>query len=130
MKIRINNIFKILFVFLCFFIMYKVNASDLDINGTGLDIPFERMTCSELVGPNLVKIIHLFITIVRIVGAIIAIVSGMLTFVPAVASDDADALKKAYKKAIQLFIILVVIGIFPSLVKIIGKIAGLDLSCL
>ena len=23
--------------------MYKVNASDLDINGTGLDIPLERL---------------------------------------------------------------------------------------
>ena len=99
------------------------------VNGT-VDFAYEKMTCAQVLGPNLVKIVKLFITIIRIAGAIIAIISGMLTFVPAVVSDDAGALKKATKKAIIIMVILVAIGIFPTLIGIIGRIGGFDLSCL
>ena len=120
---------KILFIFLCFFILVKVNASEFATNGT-LDFTYEKMTCAQILGPNLVKILRLFISIIRIAGAIIAIISGMLSFVPAVVSDDAAALKKASKKAIIIFVILIAIGIFPTLISVIGRIGGFDLSCL
>lgn len=123
-----KQVLKFIFIILCFFIMYKIHASD--INVTGIDISYDQVTCEEIVGPNLVSVIHLLITVLRLAGAIIAIISGMLTFVPAVVSDNADALKKAYKKAVTLLIILVLIGIFPSLIGVIGKIAGFDTTCL
>ncbi len=123
-----KTVFKILFFIICFFIMYKLHASETNL--TSFDIEYETMTCEELLGPNLVKIIKMLITTLRIAGAVIAIVSGMLTFVPAVVSDNADALKKAYKKAVVLLVILVCIGIFPTIIAIIGKICGFDLTCL
>ena len=79
--------------------MFRVNASEL--NTTNLDIIYERMTCEDLLGPNLVKILHALILLLRLAGAIICIVSGMLTLVPAVVQDDASALKKASKKLIS-----------------------------
>ena len=123
-----KQIFKFIFIILCFFVMYKIHASD--INVTGIDISYDQVTCEEIVGPNLIKVLHLLITVLRLAGAIIAIISGMLTFVPAVVSDDASALKKAYKKAVNLLIVLILIGIFPTLIGVIGKIAGFDTSCL
>ncbi len=119
---------KFIFIFLIFFIMFKVHASELNL--TELDFVYERMTCEELLGPNLVKVLHLFISIVRLAGAIICIVSGMLTLVPAVVSDDASALKKAYKNLIYMLIILVVIGLFPSIIHLIGSICKFDLTCI
>ncbi len=103
---------------------------DLLLNGSVIDISDEKLTCDQLLKKNLVNVLHLFITALRIGGAIIAIVSGMLALVPAVASDNADALKKAGKKCVYLAIILVAIGIFPTIINVIGKIAGFDLSCL
>ena len=124
-----KKLIKFLLVLLCFFFIMKVNASEFASNGT-LDFVYEKETCAELLGPNLVKIVHLFISIIRIAGAIIAIISGMLSFVPAIVSDDAGALKKATKKAIMIMIILVTIALFPTLVGVIGRIAGMDLTCL
>ena len=123
-----KKIFKILFIFICFFIIYKVNATEL--NSTTLDIASESMTCADILGPNLIKILKLFIAVIRIAGAIIAIITGMLSYIPAIVSDDASALKKANKKLIMILIILVVIGLFPTLIRVIGRIAGFDLSCL
>jgi len=106
------------------------NYTALLLQGNPLEISDEKMSCDQLMGKNLVKILHLFITAIRIAGAIIAIVSGMLTLIPAVASDDANALKTATKKCVLMAIILVAIGIFPTIINVIGKIAGFDLSCL
>ncbi len=105
-------------------------AADIMLNGTGLDISEEKLSCSELLGSNLQKILHLFITAVRIAGAIIAILNGMLSLIPAITSDNADALKKAIKKCVMMLVILAVIGLLPTLIRVIGLIAGFDLSCL
>ena len=72
----------------------------------------------------------MFITGLQIVGAILAIVSGMLAMIPAITSNDAGALKKATTKCIYLAIILVAIGLFRPIIRLIGIIGGFDLSCL
>jgi hypothetical protein len=54
----------------------------------------------------------------------------MIILIPAVIGKDADALKKAEKKLITLFVVLAAIGIFPSIVSIISNIFDFDLSCL
>ena len=66
-------------------------------------------TCSNLLGPNLVKVVKAAIRIIQIVGAIIAIVKGMMILIPPILSKDSDALKKASSTLVTMAIILVII---------------------
>ena len=86
--------------------------------------------CTTVLGANLTKVVHAVITIIRIAGAIIAVVNGMISLIPAIVSKDADALKKAGQKCVKMAIVLVLIGLLPSLLTIIGNIFGYDLSCI
>lgn len=95
-----------------------------------LDIYDEDMSCAEILGPNGVKVVKLGINILRIAGAIIALVNAMLSLLPAVMSKDADGLKKAGTKCVYMAIILALIFLFPTLLKIIGKMFEWDISCL
>ena len=88
-----KKIFKLLFIFICFFVSYRVFATEL--NTTSLDISSQSMTCAEILGPNLVKIVKLFVTGLRIAAAIIAIIKGMLGFIPAIAADSAPDKQRA-----------------------------------
>lgn len=90
----------------------------------------EGSTCASILGENLTKVVNLGITAVRIAGAIIAIVNGMITLLPPLVSKDADALKKAGNKCIKLGVVLLIIGVFPTIVKVIGRLFGYDLSCI
>lgn len=87
-------------------------------------------TCEEVVGKNIVKLIKLSISILRIVGAIIAIVNGMMTLIPAVISKDPEALKKAGNKCALMGAVLLVIGVFPTILKVIAGIFDYDISCI
>ena len=105
-------------------------------NGSGapivpdLDISDDDMNCADILGPNGVKVVKLGINILRVAGAIIALVNAMLSLLPAVMSKDADALKKAGSKCVSMAIILALIFLFPTLLKIIGKMFEWDVSCL
>ena len=96
----------------------------------GIDFGSGGESCISWVGENLSKVIRSMMTIIRIIGAIAAIVVGMLSLVPAVISKDADALKKASSKCVKLAVVLAIIGIFPSLINFLGTIFKFDLSCL
>ena len=108
------------------------NMANFEFQATLPEFGFgeEGSNCSDILGANLTKIVNLGITAVRIAGAIIAIVNGMITLIPPLVSKDADALKKAGNKCIRLGIVLLVIGVFPTLVRVIGRLFGYDLSCL
>ena len=54
----------------------------------------------------------------------------MMTLIPAVVNKDPEALKKAGNKCVKIAAILLVIGVFPSILRVIGKIFGYDLSCI
>lgn len=95
-----------------------------------ISIRDNTLNCKELVGENLSKIIKLIITILQIAGAIIAIVNGMITLIPAVVSKDAEALKGAEKKCITMAIVLVLIILLPTLLMFLSKMFGYDLSCI
>ena len=95
-----------------------------------ISIKENTLNCKELVGENLSKIIKLIITILQIAGAIIAIVNGMITLIPAVISKDAEALKSAEKKCITMAIVLVLIILLPTLLIFLSNIFGYDLSCI
>ena len=112
---------------------YKVFADAFDMSpysfkGTGFGSIGDN--CAKIAGPNIIKVIKGSVTTIRIVGVIIAIVNGIMILLPAVMGKDADALKKAERKLVTLFVVLAAIGIFPTIVSIISKIFEFDLSCL
>ena len=89
-----------------------------------------KQTCEELLGPNLTKVVKAGIRLIQIAGAIIAIVNGMITLIPAVLAKDADGLKKASKKLVMMAIILAIIFLFPTVINLIGKLFNFDISCI
>ena len=120
-------VFLILVSVLCF---DHVSALVLDITAPEINISTEPRTCVEIVGKNLSNVISGAINILKIAGAIIAIINAMIVLVPAVMNKDADGLKKAQSKCISMAIVLAVILVFPSILKFIGHAIGLDVSCI
>lgn len=86
--------------------------------------------CSGILGGNLSKVVKLGITILRIAGAIIAIVNGMISLIPAIMSKDPESLKKAGRKCMLMGCILLAIGVFPTILKFIAKVFSYDVSCI
>lgn len=87
-------------------------------------------TCADIVGENLGKVIKLGVSILRIAGAIIAIVNGMMTMTSAVISKDPGMIKKAGDKCLKMGIVLLIIGVFPTVLRVIARLFGYDLSCI
>lgn len=87
------------------------------------------MSCQEILGKNLTAIVRVGIKSIQIIGAIVAIVNGMITLIPAVMSKDADGLKKAEKKLVLMAIVLLCIFLLPYLVRLIGRLFDYDTSC-
>ncbi len=119
-----KKVYKILFIVI---LMLPICISAVE-----LDTPViskEILTCEELLGENLLKIVSFIMDSLRIVASIIAIVNAMIILLPAVVSKDADALKKSEKKLITLAIVLVLIILLPTFITVIGNIFGYDLSC-
>ena len=101
-----------------------------DVKSPTVDFDNSIKTCSQLLGPSLSAVVKAGVRAIQIAGAIIAIVKGMMILIPAVVAKDADGLKKASKTLTMMAIILVIIFMFPGLLRFIGKIAGFDISCL
>ena len=118
---------KVIIVLVIFFIsLNSISASEVPNLGFGSN----GMSCIEIVGENLSKVIKSIFTILRIGGAIIALVNGMIKLLPPLIEKDASALNKATKKCIRMAIVLAIIGIFPSIINFIGSIFKFDLSCI
>lgn len=101
----------------------------LDKGFTGPGIDPKDLTCEEMLGKNLTKILKFALEVLSIAGAIIAIVNSMISLIPALIAKDAEALKKAQSKCITMAIVLVLILLLPTLLTFIGKIFGYDLTC-
>lgn len=109
---------------------YSGSAMDFLKNGfTGPGIDPKDLTCEEMLGKNLTKILKFALEVLSIVGAIIAIVNSMISLIPALIAKDAEALKKAQSKCITMAIVLVLILLLPTLLTFMGKIFGYDLTC-
>ena len=104
------------------------------VRADGFDDPVipsgEISSCSEILGPNLTAIVKVSITILQIVGAIIAIVKGMMVLIPPILAKDADALKKSSKTLVNMAIILIIIFLFRPILKFIGNLLDFDTSCI
>ena len=88
------------------------------------------MTCAQILGPNLTKVVRAGVKAIQIVGAIVAIVWGMITLIPAIIAKDAEGLKKAEKKLVLMAIILLCIFLLPYFARWIGSMFDYDISCL
>ena len=114
----------------------KTDGTGKDPNGTspnlpdGWDIDPTVKDCASILGPNLTKLVHFGVNTLKIVAAIIAIVNGMISFVPAIMSKDQDALKKAGKKCIYMAVVLALIFILPYIARLLGNIFDFDITCL
>ncbi len=117
--------YKFIFLIMMFFIGLSVIKADAP------SIPEGTLSnCNEILGANLTAIVKASITILEILGAIIAIVKGMMTLIPPILAKDADALQKASKTLVNMAIILVVIFIFKPLLRFIGSLLEFDISCI
>ena len=119
---------KILVIFFMFFVSAGIIYAETST--TGLDFSNNVSTCKSILGPNLTNVVHAGIRAIQIIGAIIAIVKGMMILIPAVVAKDADGLKKASKTLVDMAIILVIIFMFPGLLRFMGKIIDFDISCI
>lgn len=128
----------VLIVFIAFIGIMKTDAKVLDsvnileysgdFNSQGFGEGGEE--CIEIVGENLSKIIRLSVNVLRIAGAIIAIIKGMTLLIPPIMNGDAKALQAAGKKCVKLGIVLLIIGVFPTVIRFIGLVFNYDLSCI
>lgn len=86
-----------------------------------------EITCEEMLGTNLVKVIKMAIALVRVGASIATIVIGMMNFLPALTKGDAGEFNKAIKKCIWLAVVLMLIILLPVLLRTIGNLFGWDL---
>ena len=124
-----KKIFIFVFIILCiFFCFSSVYASEIE---PMVELSFgEVRPCNEILGVNLTKIISVLILLLRIFSVIYIIVAGMLAIVPAVVSSDPKELGKAFSKFAKMLVVCVIIGLFPTILNIIGRLFSFDLSCL
>ena len=107
------------------FLAYNANEP----NTPDLDIIDKPMTCEEILGEG-AKLIKLGVNVLRIAGVIIALINGMMAFIPAVSSGDKGQLNAAFKKCINMAIVLILIVLIPELINVIGNLFGWDTSCI
>lgn len=120
----------ILLVFMFGFTMIVGAEETSDIAAPTMNFTDKTMTCTEILGKNLTKIVHFAISTLRIVAAIVAIVNGIIIMIPPVIDKDYGSLNKALRKLVSMLIILAIILVFPSLVRVIGKLFEFDISCI
>ena len=106
------------------------NNNNNNSNSQGLELSSEQMTCEQLLGKNLVKVLHVVTNAISIGAAIGAVIIMMTALIPPIMSGDAGDMKKATKKCVSTAIVLVIIEFIPLIAGVVGKIAGFDLSCL
>lgn len=87
-------------------------------------------SCEEFLGASGVKLIRTARRIIQIGSTILTLVLGMIMFIPAIMNKDNAALSKALSKFVKLLIVLAIILLLPTFVKVIGMIAGFDITCI
>lgn len=128
-------LFMLIFILIAFSFVEVVNASEYSlidsvvvlIEEPKLEFYEGTMTCSQILGTNIIKVIGAGITLVRIGASIAAIVIGMMKFFPALTNGDAKQLNAAIKTCVWLAIVLMLIILFPVLLRSIGNMFNWDL---
>lgn len=79
----------------------------------------KAITCSKLLGPDNVKLIHTYLLYICIAGVLLVVVLGAMDFVKAIASSDDDGLKTAWKRIKNRIISVIILLLLPALVNFI-----------
>ena len=85
------------------------------------------MSCSKMLGDNLIAVIKFIINLIRVAAVIATIVLCMMTMLPAVTNGDAGEFNKAVKKCIWTVVIMLLIILAPVLLRTIGNLFNWDL---
>ena len=80
--------------------------------------------CEGLIGPNVLAFLQLILTLIMIVGPIIALVLGMYDLFMAMTKGEEDDKKKAIKKLKGRMIATVLLLILPYIIKILLALVG------
>ena len=107
---------------------YKI--SENSPKAPNYEFGYGNQECKDILGPNLTKVVKVGITAIQIIGAIVAIVNGMISLIPAVMANYTDGLKKAEKKLVYMAIVLLCIFLLPYFIRWIGHIFDFDISCI
>ena len=138
-------LFCLLFVMLIVFSFEKIDALEKDLpiqllsgadSGTPqIQMPIiefgkNNIPCNQLLGSSMVTLIKSARVFLQFLGVGIAVLRGMMSFLPAITNKDPNALQKAFKQFTTIMIVLVLVLVLPSLVRLVGKLFELDLSCI
>lgn len=109
--------------------------SDANINNGVITFPtfnFGELgqSCKEFFGESGVKLIRTARKAIQMGATVLTLVLGMIMFIPAIMNKDNEGLSKSLSKFSKLLIILAIILLLPTFVKVIGMIAGFDITCL
>jgi len=91
-------------------------------------LPEQELTdasCNGLLGPETLKYLNTALTVIQIVGVVLAILLGMGDFIGALLSGEQDSNKKAFKKFIIRIAMAAVLLIVPALLKFILNTFGI-----
>ena len=77
------------------------------------------ITCSALLGPDNIKLIHDILLFMCILGIIMVVVFGIMEFIKAISSSDDDALAKAFKRLKVRLISIIILLILPVFVNLV-----------
>lgn len=103
-------------------------AENIDTTLPGWNIT-PAATCEELLGTSARQVIKLGIIAIRILTPLLLIILSGREFLRAIASQDQDALVKAWKTLGKRSIIGVAIMLLPTIVNLIGSLFGIFDSC-
>ncbi len=128
-------LFIILIITISFLFIEVVKADEISlidstlvlIEEPKLDFYDKPMSCGELLGTNITKVIHAGFRLVRIGSIIATIVIGMLTFASALIDGGAKEFNAAIKKCIWLAVVLMLIILIPVFLRTIGNLFHFDL---
>lgn len=83
-------------------------------------------TCENLLGPEIIKYLTSALTIIQVAGVLLAIILGMVDFLGALWSGEADANTKAFKKLKIRIAMAAVLLIVPAILKFVFSMFGMD----
>lgn len=128
-SMKMKKLFKTTLVIAIIF-TFGIITVYADTPDNTLEISTQSMNCKELLGNNLTLVLNAAIKLIRIVGAALATLLASVTLFKAIGSDNKDALKKAGNTCVKMGIVLIVIGLFPTLIRFIGNLFEFDISCI
>ncbi|MFI3260466.1 MAG: hypothetical protein R3Y13_01985 [bacterium] len=111
----------------------NLDYMDSDYKNVSADIEYdygENLDCSSLLGsPSSPKdtayYIQMILDIMKYIGIVATLVLSVLDYVKAVSSSDCDAMKRANSSTVKRIIFLIILFIFPSVLKLLFSLTGI-----